>query len=464
MQQPTNNLRSGSHAPSTSPHYSLYGSTARSPAVTPRDPTLEPWNVYSQPRSVTSTSPRTSSEPQIAPAGSPRLREYIASNPIFGAPQQSLAQLEDSNSEAVRQAEAIEKEIQELQAARTKMQEDWQREKTELLSAWEQDHKSMLTRLEASGSEEPSSVPQESSPAPPQTAPPHTAPESVLSPSGLEKESIAETPRRRASVDVAPPQPEKRKVVRLTQSITAGPSPTKLLLLLVPRDDLTTASNAARILSACTSQVALVCYPVAGPAVYSEAGSEARIVRSAEIMADTVRPWMPALESNVGLCVLPIHSTNSAVNGLLREAWGAELAMNMAESTVLALRALALRRVALVVSGSQEDANHLVCYLEAHQIQVDSVCALGLGADCEIGRVSAEQMRTVCGDAMRQSRQADGLLVMSSTMCPLEQGLVNQLEAGGKPVVVSQLALVWDMLRRAGVDDVVQGFGKLFVV
>jgi maleate isomerase len=35
-------------------------------------------------------------------------------------------------------------------------------------------------------------------------------------------------------------------------------------------------------------------------------------------------------------------------------------------------------------------------------------------------------------------------------------------DAAGKPVICSSQAMMWDCLRRAGIDDAIDGYGQLF--
>lgn len=94
----------------------------------------------------------------------------------------------------------------------------------------------------------------------------------------------------------------------------------------------------------------------------------------------------------------------------------------MAESTVLAIRALKLSKVSLLVSGTSEDASRLVSYLEAHHVKVESVTAVGLSEDRLLAQVPVAQMKKAAVEAMDKAKEADGLVVASCAMCPIEHG------------------------------------------
>ena len=97
---------------------------------------------------------------------------------------------------------------------------------------------------------------------------------------------------------------------------------------------------------------------------------------------------------------------------------------------------------------------------------------LGLTTDIYISSVTfeaiAEEVRKIgnlAGENGSESAdQVDAVILGCSGFRACVPGFIDHLEkvAGGIPVVTSTQAILWDSLRLAGVQDIVQGFGTLF--
>ncbi len=80
--------------------------------------------------------------------------------------------------------------------------------------------------------------------------------------------------------------------------------------------------------------------------------------------------------------------------------------------------------------------------------------------DCEaMGRITPAFIRDFALSMDR--RDADAIFVSCGGIRTLD--VVQEIEqAAGKPVICSNQAMMWDCLRRAGIDDRLDGFGQLF--
>ena len=96
---------------------------------------------------------------------------------------------------------------------------------------------------------------------------------------------------------------------------------------------------------------------------------------------------------------------------------------------------------------------------------------LGLSTDFEIWSVPPTTIRDevakLCtGQREREEEREeefDGVIVSCSALRMLQHGFIDELEeaAGGRPVVTSMQALLWDTLRCSGEAAAIDGFGSL---
>lgn len=133
-------------------------------------------------------------------------------------------------------------------------------------------------------------------------------------------------------------------------------------------------------------------------------------------------------------------------------------ATTMATAVINALRALKIGKVALATAYIDEITEKEVSFLEEHGFRVISINGLGIKVDYEISQVSVEEIYRLAKGVNVSG--AEGIFISCGALRSHE--IVELLEKDiGKPVVVSNQAMIWDMLRRAGVGDVIRGYGKL---
>ncbi|WP_367714947.1 arylmalonate decarboxylase [Nitratireductor sp. GISD-1A_MAKvit] len=125
---------------------------------------------------------------------------------------------------------------------------------------------------------------------------------------------------------------------------------------------------------------------------------------------------------------------------------------------IKALETLKVRRLAVATPYAAELTNTVVGHLHHSGFEITSYAGLGLDFDREMVRVAPDYLVEFASDL--DLAGADALLLSCSALRSLE--IVEELEQRiGKPVVVSNQAMIWNCLRLAGVNDAIDGYGKL---
>lgn len=124
-------------------------------------------------------------------------------------------------------------------------------------------------------------------------------------------------------------------------------------------------------------------------------------------------------------------------------------------AVVEGLRRLGVRRVSVASPYEAWLNAKLQAYLEASGFQVIAIAGFGTQ---EHGRCTPEETFRLAQGVDRPG--ADGIFISCTNFRTLE--IVERLERErGKPVVSSNTASMWKLLRLAGVADPVPGFGRL---
>ena len=127
-------------------------------------------------------------------------------------------------------------------------------------------------------------------------------------------------------------------------------------------------------------------------------------------------------------------------------------------AAVAAFDAIGARRISVVTPYSAEVTAPILDLFERHGIEVVSAGSFLETSDLVVARIRpddvASAVRTVVTD------DAEAVFVSCTSLRTF--GIVDELETElGRPVVSSNLALVWHLLRLAGVRDDVSGLGSL---
>ena len=149
--------------------------------------------------------------------------------------------------------------------------------------------------------------------------------------------------------------------------------------------------------------------------------------------------------------------------GKMRDVGGVP-AVSTAGAILAALQALGVDRIAMATPYTDETNNHERHFLEEHGIEVVAMAGLGLNTSLagvqKISRVPPPDVfahaRSVDCDA------AEAVLICCTDFNTLD--VIDPLEAElDKPVISSNTATFWSVLRAAGIEDRIPGYGRLLV-
>jgi len=134
---------------------------------------------------------------------------------------------------------------------------------------------------------------------------------------------------------------------------------------------------------------------------------------------------------------------------------------NPVDSAIDALAKLECRKVALLTPYISEVNATLEDYFIDRGLELTRKAAFNLAGDPQIDLVDPECI--IEAGLEVGTSDCDGLFVSCTGL--RTAGIVQRLEDRlGKPVVTSNQALAWSTLRAAGIDDEIDGFGRLFHV
>ncbi len=142
---------------------------------------------------------------------------------------------------------------------------------------------------------------------------------------------------------------------------------------------------------------------------------------------------------------------------LNKGAPGAE-ATSLITGVIGALRALGARRIVVATPYLDEINQREAEYLEQAGFEVIYIEGLNLERDSDMVRVAPDYIFDFARSVDRA--EADALFVSCGALRSLD--VIDALEqAVAKPAICSNQAMIWDTLRRAGIDDRISGFGSL---
>jgi len=125
---------------------------------------------------------------------------------------------------------------------------------------------------------------------------------------------------------------------------------------------------------------------------------------------------------------------------------------------IRALRVLGARRLVVETPYLDEINRREARYLEAAGFEVLDIRGLELERDSDMVRVAPHAIADFAAGLDRP--QADAVFISCGALRSIE--IVDALERRlGKPVVVSNQAMIWDTFRLAGIADRIEGYGSL---
>jgi maleate isomerase len=125
-----------------------------------------------------------------------------------------------------------------------------------------------------------------------------------------------------------------------------------------------------------------------------------------------------------------------------------------------AFRATGCQRIGVLTPYSDEVNQFIRRYIESSGFEVPVFGSFNQDNDNTVARISADSMRDAVLEIGKHDN-VDGVFV-SCTSLRLAHCVTDIEKTLGKPVTSSNHALIWHSLRLAGIDDVINGYGRLF--
>lgn len=138
-----------------------------------------------------------------------------------------------------------------------------------------------------------------------------------------------------------------------------------------------------------------------------------------------------------------------------------EKATTMVTGVIHALEAFNAKRIAVATPYLDEVNREEGIYLEERGFHIVNMQGMNLVNDFDIARVSPQFIKEFAKSV--DTKDAEAVFISCGALRSAE--IAEELEQMiGKPVVTSNQAFIWDLLRTAGVDDKIPGYGKLFTI
>lgn len=138
-----------------------------------------------------------------------------------------------------------------------------------------------------------------------------------------------------------------------------------------------------------------------------------------------------------------------------------EKATTMVTGVIHGLKALGAKKIAVATPYLDEVNREEGIYLEERGFDIVNMQGMNLTNDFDIARVSPRFIKKFAADVDRDD--ADAVFISCGALRSAE--IAEELEKIiGKPVVTSNQAFIWDLLRTAGVEDKIPGYGRLFTI
>ena len=126
-----------------------------------------------------------------------------------------------------------------------------------------------------------------------------------------------------------------------------------------------------------------------------------------------------------------------------------------------ALNALGLNRIALVTPYAPEVTLEMQANIRMAGIETNAVASFNQSDDFTVARITAESIYEAAVQ-IGAREDCDGVFVSCTSLRALEI-IARAEEALGKPVISSNQALAWHLMRLSGLDLAPKGAGQLFL-
>jgi len=133
-------------------------------------------------------------------------------------------------------------------------------------------------------------------------------------------------------------------------------------------------------------------------------------------------------------------------------------ATSLITGVLAALRAVGARRVAVATPYLDEINQQEAEYMARAGFEIVNIEGLNIEKDSDMIRVRPDFLARFAACVDRP--EADALFISCGALRSI--GIVDALEQKlGKPVICSNQAMAWDVMRRAGIKDRIDGYGRL---
>jgi maleate isomerase len=126
---------------------------------------------------------------------------------------------------------------------------------------------------------------------------------------------------------------------------------------------------------------------------------------------------------------------------------------------IAGMKALGLKRVALLTPYLPAINDLMRDYIEARGVVVPVMGSFTISDDAKVATITESATRDAA-IALAREADVDGVFVSCSSLRTL--GIIEEVETAiGRPMLSSNQAMAWHMLRLGGVKDEIAGFGRL---
>ena len=149
-----------------------------------------------------------------------------------------------------------------------------------------------------------------------------------------------------------------------------------------------------------------------------------------------------------------------AVTGAIQESHPGVACSNPITAAVTAFQALEVSRISVLTPYTAEVTAPIISFFNHSGLEVEKVASFLEPSDYVVARISEDSVAA----GVRDLANSDCEAVFVSCTSLRSFGIVAALEQElGKPIVSSNLAISWHLLRLAGVEDSFNDFSQLFM-
>lgn len=149
------------------------------------------------------------------------------------------------------------------------------------------------------------------------------------------------------------------------------------------------------------------------------------------------------------------------VTNAIRQAHPGMACTNPIAAAIAGFEALAVKRVAIVTPYTLDVTEPVADVFRHAGLEVGAVGSFLESSDLVVARISADSIAHGIRTVAAAARDCDGVFVSCTSLRTLD--LIPAMEAEiGKPIVSSNQALLWHLLRLGGVNEPLAGMGRLF--